>query len=153
MKWIIHKPGWFSCLNLALLFFSSLLITEMHMHVLVCFLLNTGFFSFSCGPQECDLFLQKGSGKDSWQICFFWSNYCECPCTHLFPSVVHLTTWLWFFPGQKELVIFPFLVLLFSIPVARHIVWLKHLHGFNFLWGGFTRHAASPWNEVSFLTA
>ena len=92
------------------------------MYVLVCFLLNAGFFSFSCGPQECDLFLQKGGGKDSWQTRFFWSNYHECPCMHLFPSVVHFTTWLWFLPGEKELVIFPSLVLLFSILVARHIV-------------------------------
>lgn len=109
------------------------------MYVLVCFLLSTAFFSFSRGPQEYDLFLQKGTGKDSWQTHFFWSNYRECPCMHLFPCLVHFITCLWLLPGQKELVIFPSLVLFFSTPVARHIVWLKRLHGFHFLWGGLTR--------------
>lgn len=161
-----YKTGWFSHLDLALLFLSSLVITEMHMFVIASFWTPVYFHSpvvprnviFSCKISPCEICIQayhSNSEEDSWQTRFFWSNYHGCPCKSVPASVPQCGTFhnlAVFLPEQKELVIFPFLVLLFSVLAARHFVWLNHWHGFHFLWGGLMRHAANPWNEVCFLT-
>lgn len=101
---------------------------------------------FSCRKTSQEIYIlayHSSFGKSSWQMCFFWSSCCECPCMHLLPSLSPSPAWLWFLLGAKGLVVFPSSVLLF-IPVVRLTAWLEHLPLFHFLWGHLMRHAASP---------
>lgn len=98
-----YKKGWFSCLDLALLFLSSSVITEMHMFVLASFWTPVYFLSpvvtrnviFSCKISACEIYIQayhSNSGEDSWQTCFFWSDYRGCPCMSVPASVLQCGT-------------------------------------------------------------